>query len=171
MILGYLVGGFLVIGAMPALIYALTSLVDKVFSVEIFRNMPLKWSVIILLFVIGFIYGIWSIIIQNSVGEGVPVEIGNVEISPKTKHLVVSGPYKNTRNPMLFGTFLAYLAFAFYLNSLTAILIVLAFFVFMLNVVVPMEEKRLAKDFGDEYEDYRSKVPKFIPWFQIKTSK
>jgi protein-S-isoprenylcysteine O-methyltransferase Ste14 len=38
----------------------------------------------------------------------------------------------------------------------------------MLTVVVKMEEKRLLKDFGDQYEEYRKKVSMFIPWFQRK---
>ena len=113
---------------------------------------------------------IWNLVIDCSKhpGKGGPVEIGNIEISPKTKNLVVSGPYKNTRNPMLFGAFLIYLAFTLFINSLTSLVIVCAIFVFMLTVVVKMEEKRLLKDFGDQYEEYRKKVSKFIPWSQRK---
>ncbi len=166
MILGYIVGGLLVIVLVPSIIYLITSLFDNVYRLEIIQNSIIKWIIIIILLVIGLIYGIWSIIIQNTVGEGGPVEIGNIEISPKTKNLVVSGPYKYTRNPMLFGTFLIYLAFALFINSITSILLVCAIFVFMLTVVVKMEEKRLLNDFGNQYEEYRKKVSMFIPWFQ-----
>jgi protein-S-isoprenylcysteine O-methyltransferase Ste14 len=108
------------------------------------------------------------VIIQDTVGQGGPLEIGNIEISPKTKNLVVSGPYKYTRNPMLFGTLLIYLAFALFINSITSVVLVSAIFVFMLTVVVKMEEKRLLKDFGNQYEEYRKTVSMFIPWFQRK---
>jgi len=168
MILGYIVGGLLVLVIVPSIIYLITSLIDNVYRVEIFRDPIIKWIIIIVLFIAGFTYGIWSLIVQNTVGEGGPVEIGNIEISPKTKNLVVSGPYKNTRNPMLFGAFLIYLAFAIIINSVTSVVIVCAIFVFMLTVVVKMEEKRLLKDFGDQYEEYRKKVSMFIPWFQRK---
>jgi protein-S-isoprenylcysteine O-methyltransferase Ste14 len=171
MILGYLAGGLLVIVLVPSIIYLITSAADNVYRVEIFGNSIIKWTIIIILFVIGFIYGVWSLIIQNTVGEGGPVEIGNIEISPKTKNLVVSGPYKNTRNPMLFGAFLMYLAFALVINSVTSAVIVCAIFVFMLTVVVKMEEKRLLKDFGNQYEEYRKKISLFIPWFQKKSIK
>ena len=67
---------------------------------------------------------------------------------------------------MLFGTFLIYLAFALFINSITSVILVCAIFVFMLSVVVKMEEKRLLKDFGNQYEEYRKKVSKFITWFQ-----
>jgi len=168
MILGYIVGGLLVIVSVPSIIYIITSLFDNVYRIEIIQNTIIRWIIIVILLVIGLIYGIWSVIIQNTVGQGGPVEIGNIEISPKTKNLVVSGPYKNTRNPMLFGTFLLYLAFALFINSITSVVLVSAIFVFMLTVVVKMEEKRLVKDFGNQYEEYRKKVSMFIPWFQRK---
>jgi protein-S-isoprenylcysteine O-methyltransferase Ste14 len=168
MILGYIIGGSLVIVLVPSIIYIITSLFDNVYRLEIIRNSIIKWIIIIIFLVMGLIYGIWSVIIQNTIGEGGPVEIGNIEISPKTKNLVVSGPYKNTRNPMLFGTFLIYLAFALFINSITSLVLVCAIFVFMLTVIVKMEEKRLLKDFGNQYEEYRKKTSMFIPWFQRK---
>ena len=168
MILGYVVGGLLVIVLVPSIIYIITSLFDNVYRIEIIQNTITRWIIIIILLVIGLIYGIWSVIIQNTIGQGGPVEIGNIEISPKTKNLVVSGPYKNTRNPMLFGTLLIYLAFSLFINSITSVVLVSAIFVFMLTVVVKMEEKRLLKDFGNQYEEYRKKVSMFIPWFQRK---
>lgn len=168
MILGYIVGGILIIVLVPSIIYGITSLCDSVYRIEVIQNAVIRWIVLMILLGTGSAYGIWSVIIQNTVGQGGPVEIGNIEISPKTKNLVVSGPYKYTRNPMLFGTFLMYLAFAFFMNSITAVLIVSAIFVFMLTVVVKMEEKRLLNDFGKPYEEYRKKVSMFIPWFQRK---
>lgn len=98
-------------------------------------------------------------------GKGGPLEISNIEISPKTKNLVVTGPYRYTRNPMLFGTFLIYLAFSVIINSITSILLVIIFAVFMLTVVVKKEEERLLKDFGAQYEQYRKKTSMIIPWF------
>ena len=166
MISGYIVGGLIVIVLIPSIIYLLTSLFDKVYRLEIIANPVIRWIVIIVLLATGLTYGIWSLIVQNTIGEGGPVEIGNIEISPKTKNLVVTGPYKHTRNPMLFGAFLIYLSFALFINSVISVVIVCALFVFMLTVVVKMEEKRLLKDFGSQYEEYQKKVSRFIPWFQ-----
>jgi len=166
MLLGYIVGGSIVIVLVPSVIYIITSLFDHVFRLEIIQDSIIKWIIIVILLVTGLIYGIWSVIIQNTIGEGGPVEIGNIEISPKTKNLVVSGPYKNTRNPMLFGAFLIYLAFALFINSIISVVLVCAILVFMLTVVVKMEEKRLLKDFGNQYEEYRKRVSMFIPWFR-----
>ena len=168
MIVGYVAGGSLVLVIMPSLIYLLTSLLDSLVSIEIIPNPTFKWIGIILLLVAGFGFGLSSVVIQNTKGEGGPLEIGSIEISPKTKNLVVSGPYKYTRNPMLFGTLLIYLAYALFLNSIFAVVLVASLFVFMLSVVVKMEEKRLAQDFGAPYEEYRKKVSRFIPWFHRK---
>jgi protein-S-isoprenylcysteine O-methyltransferase Ste14 len=168
MILGYIAGGLLVIVLVPSIIYIITSLFDSVYRIEIIQNTILRWVVIVILLVIGLRYGVWSVIIQNTIGQGGPLEIGDIEISPKTKNLVVSGPYKYTRNPMLFGTLLIYLAFALFINSITSVVLVSAIFVFMLTVVVKMEERRLLKDFGNQYEEYRKTVSIFIPWFQRK---
>jgi protein-S-isoprenylcysteine O-methyltransferase Ste14 len=51
---------------------------------------------------------------------------------------------------------------------MTAVVLIGAIFIFMLTVVVKMEERRLLKDFGKQYEEYRKKVSVFIPWFQRK---
>ena len=168
MTLGYIVGGLLVLVLMPSIIYIITSLFDNAYRIEIIQNTTIRWIVIVILLVIGLIYGIGSVVIQNTIGRGGPVEIGNIEISPKTKKLVVSGPYKYTRNPMLFGTLLMYLAFALFINSITSVVLVGVIFAFMLTVVVKMEEERLLKDFGNQYEEYRKKVSMFIPWFHRK---
>ena len=78
MILGYIVGGSLVIVLVPSIIYLLTSLLDKVNRLEIIQNSIINWIIIIIFLVMGLIYGIWSVIIQNTIGEGGPVEIENI---------------------------------------------------------------------------------------------
>jgi protein-S-isoprenylcysteine O-methyltransferase Ste14 len=164
MIFGYIIGGILVIILFPSIIYLASFLLDKLYELELIQNIVLRWIIVIILLISGFIFGIWSIIIQNIVGQGGPLELSNIEISPKTKKLVVSGPYKFSRNPMLFGTFLAYLAGAIFINSINALLMVFLFILCMLLFIVKNEEKRLVKDFGKQYEEYRKRTSMFIPW-------
>jgi protein-S-isoprenylcysteine O-methyltransferase Ste14 len=171
MALGYIIGGLMVLVIFPSIIYFVTVSVDKIFRIEIIQNNDVKLIIAFLLLITGFSFGISSIIYQNIIGRGGPVEISNIEISPKTKNLVTTGPYKYTRNPMLFGTFLIYFAEATLLNSLTAVLFVAIFAVFMLTVVVKKEEERLLKDFGNQYLQYRDKTSKIIPWFARKQKK
>lgn len=164
MVLGYITGGLLVILIVPSIICLLTIFMDKIYRISIIQNRILQWIIVLLLLIIGLLFGLSSIIYQNVIGKGGPAEISNIEISPKTKNLVISGPYRYTRNPMLFGTFLIYFAYALILNSITAVLIVIIFAVFMLTVVVKKEEERLLKDFGNQYEQYRKMTSKIIPW-------
>jgi len=168
MMLGYVLGGLLVLLILPSFIFLVSSLLDQLYRIEIISNQLARWIIIILLLLIGFLFGFWSIIIQNVVGKGGPLEISNIEISPKTKNLVVTGPYKYTRNPMLFGTFLIYLAVAVFINSLNAIIPVILFIILMLVMVVKKEELRLTRDFGDKYLEYRRKTSLIIPWIQLK---
>ena len=168
MILGYIVGGLLVIVIVPSIICLVTTLMDSIYRIDIIQNEILKWIIALLLLVTGLLFGISSIVFQNVIGKGGPVEIANIEISPKTKNLVVSGPYRFTRNPMLFGTFLVYFSLAIVINSITAVLIVIVFVAFMLTVVVRKEEERLLRDFGNQYEQYRKKTSMIIPWFPKK---
>jgi protein-S-isoprenylcysteine O-methyltransferase Ste14 len=165
MIFGYIVGGLLVLVIVPSILYLISHLLEMIFRMEITGNPMVKWILFVPLLLTGLVFGIWSIVIQNVVGQGGPVEVADIEISPKTKNLVVTGPYRYTRNPMLFGTFLMYLAAAVMVNSCYAVGLVLLFILFMLTVVVKKEEKRLSRDFGDQYEKYRRKTSRFIPWF------
>jgi protein-S-isoprenylcysteine O-methyltransferase Ste14 len=89
-----------------------------------------------------------------------------MEVSPKTQNLVVTGPYKYTRNPMLFGACVYYYAVAVYLNSVIAVALVALFMTCMLIFVKLTEEPRLLKDFGADYEEYRRRVSMFVPWMQ-----
>jgi len=167
-IVGYIVGGSLVLGIIPFVIYSAAKYFDPVLGAELLHAEEIRIPLAFVLILVGFIFGIWSIVLQNTIGEGGPVQFANIEISPKTQHLVVSGPYKYTRNPMLFGACMAYFGFSIYLNSITALIFVILFMTFMLVFVKFSEEKRLLKDFGKVYEEYREKVSMFIPWIPKK---
>lgn len=167
-IVGYLVGGTLVLLLLPYGIYRAAMKFDPIFNTELIHTEQLQFLLAISLFIVGAIYGIWSVVIQNTEGKGGPVQVGNINISPKTENLIVKGPYKYTRNPMLFGACLMYFAFAVFLNSITAVVVVILFMVFMLCFVKFSEEKRLLRDFGASYKEYRERVSMFIPWFPKK---
>jgi protein-S-isoprenylcysteine O-methyltransferase Ste14 len=97
MLFGYIIGGILVIILSPFVIYMASNVLDKLYKIELLQNDVFRWSIIVFLMISGFIFGIWSIVIQNIVGQGGPVEALNIEISPKTRNLVVTGPYKYSR--------------------------------------------------------------------------
>jgi protein-S-isoprenylcysteine O-methyltransferase Ste14 len=70
---------------------------------------------------------------------------------------------------MLFGACVYYYAVAIYLNSVIAIAIAALFMTFMLIFVKLTEERRLLKEFGNEYKEYRQRVSMFVPWIQKRS--
>lgn len=93
------------------------------------------------------------------------VRIGRGTLAPwdPTSRLVVRGPYRYVRNPMISGVLAVLLGEAALFGSLA----VLAWwaFVFALNAVyfVLIEEPDLRDRFGAEYEAYAARTPRWLP--------
>ncbi len=161
---GYLIGGTIVLIILPSIFYFLSQKLDFYINTVLIENSFFQNVLTSVLFIIGFYFAISSLIIQRKIGQGGPAEGYKIKISPKTKNLVITGPYRYTRNPMLFGTFTIYCSFAVFFNSIGYLLITILFAIVMLIFVKLTEEKRLLKDFGKEYEIYKNKTSIFIPW-------
>ena len=89
-----------------------------------------------------------------------------VPFSPPPK-LVTDGPYRFARNPMLTGIFVQLFGLGILVNLLALILIFTPLFIIinyweLKNVEEPELEKRL----GQEYVDYKKRVPMFFPWWR-----
>jgi protein-S-isoprenylcysteine O-methyltransferase Ste14 len=91
--------------------------------------------------------------------------IGRGTLAPwdPTSRLVVAGPYRHVRNPMISGVLAVLLGEAAVFASVPLLLWFAA--VFLVNAVYfPLvEEPGLRRRFGDEYEAYRANVPRWIP--------
>ena len=164
--MGYLIGGSLFLIGIPCGLYLVSRSFDHLIGIQLIPISGLRLTLAVILLLFGLLFAFWSIVVQNMVGKGGPLEVVNIEVSPKTQNLVVTGPYRYTRNPMLFGACVFYYAVAIYLNSVIAIAIVTLFMTFMLIFVKLTEERRLLKDFGSDYEEYRQRVSMFVPWMQ-----
>lgn len=162
-IIGYLIGGLLVLILIPLGLYRASRAYNHVTGMQLIPIASLRVTVAVILSFFGLLFGVWSNVLLNRIGKGGPLEVAGVEVSPKTETLVVTGPYKYTRNPMLFGTCMLYYAEAVYLNSVIAAALATLFMIFMLVFVKLVEEPRLLKDFGSDYEQYRRQVSMFIP--------
>jgi protein-S-isoprenylcysteine O-methyltransferase Ste14 len=80
-----------------------------------------------------------------------------------TRKLVVRGPYRRVRNPMISGVGLVLLGEAALLGS-TAILAELGLFALANALWMPLvEEPGLVTRFGSDYVEYRRAVPRWIP--------
>ena len=164
--LGYVGGGLLVLGLIPLGLWRASRAFDHLIGRQLIPVTGLRFTIAIALSLFGFLFGLWSIVVQNKVGKGGPLEIAGLEVSPKTQNLVVTGPYKYSRNPMLFGACAFYYGVAVYLNSVIATALVTLFMTGMLIFVKKAEEPRLLKDFGADYEEYCRRVSMFVPWMQ-----
>lgn len=169
-ILGYVVGGSLFLVGIPLGLRRASRAFDPLTGLELIPLTGLRLIIAIGLSLFGLLFAMWSIVIQNIIGQGGPLEVAGLEVSPQTKNLVVTGPYKYTRNPMLFGACVYYYAVSVYLNSVIAVAITALFMTFMLIFVKLTEEPRLLKEFGKEYEEYRQRVSMFIPGRQKRYS-
>lgn len=153
-IIGYLLGGVLFVALMPTLMW-LTSGMPPIEHIG-----ALRASVTGLLIIGGLSLSIWTIIYMRRQGKGNPMDAFGHEVAPRTQHLMTDGPYRLNRNPMLTGT-LTYLAgFVVWLWTWQSAVVWVAFLVIMIAQVIS-EERRLKRDFGDEYEAYCRRTRRF----------
>jgi hypothetical protein len=85
----------------------------------------------------------------------------------KDVNLVTVGPYSVSRNPLYFFSILGAVGVGAQFGTFTSALVVglLAWFVF--ELVVAQEERSLKEVYGQVYNDYLSRVPRFLPrWSQ-----
>jgi protein-S-isoprenylcysteine O-methyltransferase Ste14 len=110
-----------------------------------------------LLVVVGLFFGLWSNYVQFTRGRGTPLPM------LPTQELLTQGPYRYCRNPMTFGTILAYLGLGVAAGTIVGILLVLVFAACLVIYLKRMEERELAERFGEAYLQYRQEVPFIIP--------
>lgn len=152
--IGYLLGGVLFVALMPTIMW-LVSGRPSLWPVGTARAI-----VAIILMLGGLSLSVWTIIYMKQRGKGNPMDAFGHEVAPRTKHLMTDGPYNFNRNPMLTGT-LTYLAGALvWLWTWQALLVWVLFFAIMLVQVIS-EERRLRRDFGEEYSDYCRRTRRF----------
>ena len=80
-----------------------------------------------------------------------------------TERLIIRGPYKYCRNPMISGVLFILLGETLLLNSLNILIIAICFFIINTIYFILKEEPDLRKRFGKEYEIYKKNVPRWIP--------
>lgn len=132
------------------LIWVLDSFIFQ-FSTGLAIFIPLIFRIIIF---IGLL--ILSLLLMNS-SHKVLFGEKNEEIS-----LIKNGIFARVRHPLYLSMLLGFLAFA--LVSMSLICIILWILIFILyNKMASYEEKDLEKIFGDEYLEYKKRVPKWFP--------
>jgi protein-S-isoprenylcysteine O-methyltransferase Ste14 len=87
---------------------------------------------------------------------------GTLSPADPTKKLVVSGPYKFSRNPMYVGVLLILIGEALFFSSASMWVYTAFVFIAFYLFIVLHEEPRLEGDFGDEYKLYVKKVRRWL---------
>ncbi len=80
----------------------------------------------------------------------------------RAEKVVSSGLYSVIRHPQYFGGILAHIGITFLFSTFYSL--ISTPIVIILNLLISSkEEKELVKEFGNQYEEYKKKVPMFIP--------
>jgi protein-S-isoprenylcysteine O-methyltransferase Ste14 len=85
-----------------------------------------------------------------------------------TKHLVVSGLYRNVRNPMYVGVVGVILGQGLLLGDVRVLGYGALVWVIFHLFVIGYEEPTLRKRFASEYDAYRASVPRWIPRLSLR---
>ena len=96
---------------------------------------------------------------------GLFVTLGRGTLAPwdPPKHLVVRGPYRYVRNPMISGVLFVLFGEALMLLSRPHLEWAILFLVINLVYIPLFEEPQLAGRFGDSYREYTRHVGRFVP--------
>ena len=105
----------------------------------------------------GVVLWAWTVRLFATVGEGT--------LAPwdPTQRLVVVGPYRHVRNPMISGVFAVLAGEALALGSEAIAFLAGGFLLVNHLYFVLSEEPGLERRFGDAYREYRAAVPRWVP--------
>jgi protein-S-isoprenylcysteine O-methyltransferase Ste14 len=103
---------------------------------------------------------VWTVSLFNRVGKGT---LGVGKVMGEPVNLVVRGPYRHVRNPMISGVLAILLGEAAVAASGGLLLWFAIFLTFQLIAVRFWEEPHLAQRYGSDYLIYRQNVPRWIP--------
>jgi len=127
------------------------------------RGVHLPWLGRVLVLA-GTLLTAWCGTLFFRIGKGTPHPF-----IAKTKRLVVAGPYRYIRNPMMWGVGAILVGLALWLGSVGLWFGFGLFLLFMHWFVRVYEEPDLARRFGEEYREYCRQVPRWWPWLRTKT--
>lgn len=82
----------------------------------------------------------------------------------KMEKLVTAGPFALCRNPLYIGSFLINLGYLVMVNNPVVIAIGIVVFWLFHGGAVVYEEGMLREMFGEDFESYCIRVPRFVPW-------
>lgn len=152
-----LVGAPIFLYLLPRVISRGGSSLDQQLGLNPIHIGILNYILGIVLMIVGFFFGMWSVYAQITRAQGTPLPI------LPTQKLLTDGPFRYCRNPMTFGTIAAYLGIGISAGTIAGIGIVLLFAMLLVLYLKLLEEKELTERFGEAYLAYKREVPFIIP--------
>jgi protein-S-isoprenylcysteine O-methyltransferase Ste14 len=123
---------------------------------------PVVWIIPPLWNLLGLFF-IASGMIMNLIADKAFHQAGTtVKPFKESSSLVTNGVFQISRNPMYLGFVLILTGIAVLLRSLSPYLVVFAFAIFIDRIYVKTEELMLAEKFGISWEQYKSKIRRWL---------
>jgi protein-S-isoprenylcysteine O-methyltransferase Ste14 len=96
-------------------------------------------------------------------GVGGVMELGlRVSETHRPGAVVETGVYAHVRHPQYFGGFLAHIGVSVLLSARDSLLLT-PVMLFLLYIVCRKEEAEMVNEFGEDYAEYRERVPMLLP--------
>lgn len=105
----------------------------------------------------GMVLFVYTVFLFKTIGKGT--------LAPwsEKQKLIVEGPYRYCRNPMISGVLFVLLGEALFFHSWPILAWALIFFLINTGYFLISEEPALYKKFGEDYKRYKKHVPRWIP--------
>jgi protein-S-isoprenylcysteine O-methyltransferase Ste14 len=147
---------------LPVSLIALGSKIDQWLQWSPILYQPFNLVIGGLLSVASWLFAVWSINSQFTIGRGTPVPL------MATQKLIIQPPYSYCRNPMALGAIGMYLGVAILFGSMGAGVLVCLGAACLLTYIKLIEEREMELRFGEEYLIYKKQTPFLIPRFRKK---
>lgn len=131
-------------------------LIDQLLGLKKMVPVPYNWLGL-LIFIPALLLETWTLYIFVTKGKGTPVPL------EATRQLIIEGPYRYVRNPMVIGTSFMTGGLAIILSSYTLFILFILINIHFQVYTVNVEEKEMEARFGQKWEEYKARVPMWIP--------
>jgi protein-S-isoprenylcysteine O-methyltransferase Ste14 len=108
------------------------------------------------LIALSFIPAVWAFVLFRR--ERTEIE----PTSRSNRKLVISGPYRFTRNPMYLGLVALTLGIAIWIGAWPMLIVPAAVFATANWIHIPFEEAKMRRQFGAAYDDYVARVRRWV---------
>ncbi len=151
-----ILGSFFFLLILPTIFFLIAQILNRYIKFD--YHGFYKYPIIITAFLVGLSLLAWATICQITNGQGTPAP------NAPTQKLVITGPYKYTRNPIELGALFYYFGFGWlFASTLHGIVCMLLALIIGSGYHKCIEEKELMLRFGDDYKKYKENTPFLLP--------